>query len=77
MYEADCATSGVEPDDSVFADLRWHDLRHCAVTSWATTGALSLPELMAVSGHKTPRMLTRYTHLSASSLAAKLAGIAV
>lgn len=77
MYEADCATSGVEADNNVLGDLRWHDLRHCSVTTWATTGALSLPELMAVSGHKTPRMLTRYTHLSASLLAAKLAGIAV
>lgn len=77
MYEADCAASGSSPDDSVFFDLRWHDLRHCAVTTWATTGALSLPELMSVSGHKTPCMLARYTHLSASSLATKLAGISV
>jgi len=28
---------------------------------------------MAVSGHKTPRMLTRYVSLSASKLAGKLA----
>ena len=76
-YEADCTALGVGPDDSVFADLRWHDLRHCAVTTWATTGALSLPELMSVSGHKTPRMLARYTHLSASALATKLASISV
>lgn len=77
MYEADCAISGVAPDESVFRDLRLHDLRHCAVTMWATTGALSIPELQAVSGHKTMSCLSRYISLSATSLAGKLASLTV
>lgn len=76
-YEEDCQALGQVPGADVLRDLRTHDLRHHSVTMWATTGALSLPELMAVSGHRTPRMLTRYTHLSASTLAGKLAGLSV
>jgi integrase len=75
-YEEACLEAGIEPAPGFLADARLHDLRHHAITQWATTGALSLPELMAVSGHKTPRMLTRYTHLSASALAGKLARVA-
>jgi len=74
-YEANCALAGVEPSSTFLADTRLHDLRHHAITFWATTGALTLPELMAVSGHRTPRMLARYTHLSASALASKLARV--
>jgi len=72
-YESDCAAASVDADPGFLADVRLHDLRHQAVTMWASTGGLSLPELMAVSGHKTPRMLMRYTHLSASKIAGKLA----
>lgn len=74
-YERACAASGTAVSPDFLADVRLHDLRHHAVTAWASTGALSLPELMAISGHKTPRMLTRYTHLSARVIAAKLAGL--
>jgi integrase len=72
-YEKDCGRTAVKPSPSFLADLRLHDFRHHAVSSWAATGALSVVELMAISGHKSPRMLARYTHLSASSLAGKLA----
>ena len=75
QYLSDCAAAGGKPDAGFLADVRLHDLRHDAVTRWAETGALSLPELMAVSGHKTPRMLTRYVSLSASKLAGKLASL--
>lgn len=71
-YEADCAARQDEPEAGFLRDVRLHDLRHHAVTAWASTGALSLMELMAISGHKSPRMLARYTHLSAQALAAKL-----
>lgn len=73
MYEADHTMVGKAADESVLHDLRLHDLRHCAVTMWATTGALSIPELQAVSGHKTMSCLSRYISLSATSLASKLA----
>lgn len=64
------------PDENFLRDVRLHDLRHCAVTTWASTGGLSLPELMAISGHKTPRMLTRYCNLDASKIAEKMTALA-
>ena len=73
MYEADCSAAGSVPDVLVLANLRLHDLRHCAVTMWASTGKLSIPELQAVSGHRTMSCLSRYISLSATSLAGKLA----
>ena len=72
-YSDDCATAGRECEAGFLADIRLHDCRHHAVSKWANTGALSMVELMAISGHKTPRMLTRYAHMSASTLAAKMA----
>jgi len=74
-YEHDCAAKGVQATPEFLRNVRLHDLRHQAITQWATTGALSLPELMAVSGHQTPRMLVRYVNLSASALAAKMARV--
>ena len=72
-YRKDCAATGAAVDAGFLANVRLHDLRHCAVTTWASTGALSMPELMAISGHKSPRMLTRYCNLSASKVAEKMA----
>ncbi len=54
-------------------DLRFHDLRHEAISRFAELG-LSTVELSAISGHRDPRMLLRYTHLRAVDLARKLAG---
>lgn len=52
-------------------DLKFHDLRHTAITQMA--GKLSnVLELSAVTGHKTLGMLKRYTHLKAEDLAKKL-----
>ncbi len=52
-------------------NVRFHDLRHTAITSLA--GKLdNVLELSAVSGHKTLSMLKRYTHLKAEDLAKKL-----
>lgn len=70
--EEDCASAGVEPDSRFLADVRLHDERHGAASLWAAAG-LTLPELMHVTGHRVPRMVMRYTHLSASGLAGKLA----
>ena len=75
-YLIACDANGQEPDESFLADVRLHDVRHQAVTRWAATDGLSLPELMAVSGHKTPRMLVRYTNLKAQDIAGKLAVLA-
>ena len=55
------------------ADLRFHDLRHEALSRFCELG-LTIPELAVISGHKDPRMLFRYAHLRADDLARKLAG---
>lgn len=56
---------------SGIADLRFHDLRHEAVSRFFEMG-LSMPEVASISGHRDPRMLSRYTHLSPDGLAHKL-----
>ena len=52
-------------------DLRFHDLRHEAV-SRLVEGGLSDQEVSAISGHKSMQMLKRYTHLRAEDLVRKL-----
>ncbi|TDN69077.1 site-specific integrase [Paraburkholderia sp. BL10I2N1] len=47
--------------------LRFHDLRHTAITRYARTGLNPL-QLAVISGHKDIRMLARYTHLKAEEL---------
>ncbi|MEY3703748.1 MAG: hypothetical protein RLZZ561_1368 [Pseudomonadota bacterium] len=59
------ARSGLE-------DLRFHDLRHEALSRFCELG-LNMPELALISGHRDPRMLFRYSHLRADLLAKKLA----
>jgi integrase len=51
--------------------LRFHDLRHEAVSRFFEKG-LSMPEVAAISGHRDPRMLMRYTHPKAEAIADKL-----
>ncbi|WP_238474195.1 site-specific integrase [Pseudomonas cavernicola] len=53
------------------SDLRFHDLRHEAV-SRLVEGGLSDQEVSAISGHKSMQMLKRYTHLRAEDLVSKL-----
>ena len=52
-------------------DLRFHDLRHEAVSRLFELG-LNPMEVATISGHKTLQMLKRYTHLNAEELARKL-----
>lgn len=76
-YEEDCAVGGKLCDPQCMHGIRLHDLRHHAISTWARTGGLSLLELMQVSGHKSPRMLARYAHLSSEQVAAKMAALNV
>ncbi|KKM02341.1 hypothetical protein LCGC14_1785430, partial [marine sediment metagenome] len=46
-------------------DFRFHDLRHCAASYFAMSGA-SLAEIADILGHKTLAMVKRYAHLSDS-----------
>lgn len=52
-------------------DLRFHDLRHEAVSRFFEMG-LSVPEVALISGHKDFRMLARYTHMTAENVRNKL-----
>ena len=54
--------------------LRFHDLRHEAVSRFFEMG-LSVPEVALISGHKDVRQLFRYTHLKPESLIAKYSQI--
>jgi integrase len=56
---------------SEIADLHFHDLRHEAISRFFELG-LSVPEVALISGHKTPSMLFRYTHLRPEAVALKL-----
>jgi len=62
-----------QPDSETFLrGLRFHDLRHEAVTRLFEKG-LNPIEVGMVSGHKTLSMLQRYTHLRSEDLVVKLA----
>ena len=52
-------------------ELRFHDLRHEAVSRFFERG-LNVPEVAMISGHRDPRMLFRYTHPKPEEVAAKL-----
>lgn len=56
-------------------DLRFHDLRHEAISRFFELG-LSVPEVALISGHKDARTLFRYTHLKAEKVAEKLETLA-
>ena len=63
-----------QPDNVTFLrGLRFHDLRHEAVTRLFEKG-LNPIEVRMVSGHKTLSMLQRCTHLRSEDLVNKLAG---
>lgn len=52
--------------------LRVHDLRHEATSRLFELGVFNIMEIASITGHKDLKMLKRYTHFEASSLAAKL-----
>ncbi len=58
-------------DDGLLSNLRFHDLRHEAVSRLFERG-LNVLEVGTISGHKTLQMLKRYTHLKATELVKKL-----
>lgn len=56
-----------------FDDLRFHDLRHEAISRLSDAG-LNVIELACISGHKTLGMLRRYTHPAHEAIFSKLDG---
>ena len=69
-YEFHPAWQQVLKDNGI-SGLRFHDLRHEAVSRLVEAG-LADQEVAAISGHKSMQMLRRYTHLRAEDLVAKL-----
>jgi len=55
-------------------DLKFHDLRHEAISRFFESG-LNLPEVSLISGHRDPRMLFRYTHITAQYVCRKLGSL--
>ena len=53
-------------------DLRFHDLRHCAVCRFYERTTLTDLEISKITGHKDMRMLSRYANIRGSTLAVKL-----
>ena len=52
-------------------DLRFHDLRHEAVSRFFEMG-LSVPDVALISGHRDLRMLSSYIHLNSRSVVKKI-----
>lgn len=60
-----------EGEGQPIPDLRFHDLRHEAISRLFEKG-LNPMQVASISGHKTLQMLKRYTHLKAEDLAKML-----
>jgi integrase len=60
-----------QPGSNPFEDLRFHDLRHEALSRLSDAG-LNVIELAHISGHKTIAMLKRYTHPSHEAIFRKI-----
>lgn len=71
-YEAECDSACIPAEPHYLTDLRWHDLRHEAVSRLVESG-LSLLEVQQVSGHASLAMLERYTHLQTAHIVSRLA----
>lgn len=72
LYLEDCRENGADPDPDFLKDLRWHDLRHEAITRLAEIVPDTL-ELSRITGHKTLGMLRRYYNPHAKDIAERLA----
>lgn len=71
QYERICAAHRTAPNPKYFRDLRFHDLRHEAISRMAPL--YQMHELARITGHRDSRMLLRYYHPDISKLARRLA----
>jgi integrase len=67
QYLSDCRLTSTRPNPNFLSDLRFHDLRHEAISRLFEAGK-GIMEVASISGHKDLRMLKRYTHLGPRSL---------
>ena len=56
--------------------FRFHDLRHCAITSLAESGAAD-STIMAIAGHVSRKMLERYSHVRMEAKRTAMEALAV
>lgn len=56
-------------------NLRFHDLRHEGTSRLIEKTGWDNAKVMAVTGHKTPAMLARYSHLRSADLASQMAAL--
>lgn len=68
-YEESCLRQKERPSKTFLKGLRFHDLRHEAITQ--ISKHFELQELAAISGHKSTTMLLRYYHPDPDYLAKK------
>src|SRR5262252_846807 len=71
----DCR-AGLEKVKSSIAGLRFHDLRHHAITELAESQA-SDRTIMSIAGHVSQRMLAHYSHVRIGAKRKALDGLAV
>lgn len=62
-YLADCAQRGVKPRNHFMEDIKFHDLRHEAVSRLFEQTSLDTLRIAEITGHRTVQMLKRYLHL--------------
>ncbi len=65
QFQISCHRAGIE-------NIRWHDLRHEAISRYFEKTTLTDIEIATISGHKSLNMLNHYTHLRPSSIIGKL-----
>lgn len=64
-YRAAVKRAGIE-------NFTWHDLRHEAMSRLGARADLTPFEIASISGHKTLKMVMKYTHINTEQLAKKL-----
>jgi integrase len=69
-YLLNCQKYKLEISDKFFVDLRFHDLRHEAISRLSPH--FQVHELAKISGHKDTRMLMRYYHPNAEEMSKRL-----
>lgn len=70
-YEKECKATRRSPHPQILKDLKFHDFRHIATSRLAKVFP-NVIELSRVTGHSDLKMLSRYYHVSAEELAARL-----
>lgn len=70
-YEQECVSKNTDPDKSFLIDLRFHDLRHEAISRLATVMP-NIIELSKITGHTDPKTLSRYYNKTHEELVSKM-----